>query len=198
MSTEQQVQDELTDVALCYQAMGVPLDASPAEIEKMYKSLTEEYTKKLASADPVLREEARVSLELLGVMYEKIRNSITYRAMENDHNKKKSADDRFAGELKRPAHFAAAQQRNMTHCPRCNGSISKAATTCPICKAPIYTALQKVLNHFTPKRLVLYGIIIAVVSLAVAAIMNPDLVSQITDRFSTKTPELEFPNPTSK
>jgi hypothetical protein len=169
-------ENNLTDVALCYQALGVPLDASPAQIEQMYNTLTEENTKKLASPDPVIRGDAKQSLDLLNEMYNKIRGSITYRAMEKDYQKK----DNDAAEMrvKRPVHQAVVQKNLNMQCPRCNGSITRGLKTCPICKSPIYTTMQKIQRaYFTPKKLIIYCIILSAAALAAYGLLNPEMFS---------------------
>jgi hypothetical protein len=173
MAVEQQ--EEITDVALCYQSLGVPLDASPERIEQVYKSLTDGYRKKLSSPDAVLREEARVSLELLQVMYDKIRASVTYRTMERDYLKKAPSAQAPA----RPVHKVVAENRNMFNCPRCNGLISKTADRCPICKSPIYGPVERVLKElFTVKRVIAFCIIVAVLVFAAMRVMHPELFTE--------------------
>jgi DnaJ-class molecular chaperone len=168
--------NELTDIALCYQAMGVSLDASPAQIEQMYKALTEENKKKSASLEPGAREDAKQSQELVDEMYNKIRGSITYRAMEKDHQKKSAETAEV--KLKRPVHQAVVQKRLNMQCPRCNGSITKGLKTCPICKSPIYTTMQKIQRaYFTPTKVIIYCIILSVAAFAVLRLMSPDLFS---------------------
>jgi hypothetical protein len=183
MGAEEQ-QNELTDVALCYQSMGIQLDASPAEIEQMYRSLTEEYKKKQASQDPALREEARLNLELIGEMYEKIRGSITYHAMQKEYLKKNDHSDE--ARYKRPVHQAVAEKNLKMNCPRCNGLIPKGLKTCPVCKSPLYTATQKIMRaYFTPKMVILYCIVLSVVAAVVVGLLHPE-------RFSGKKTEVDF------
>jgi hypothetical protein len=188
-------ENELTDVALCYQSMGVALDASPDEIEKMHRHLTEEHKKNLASPVPAQREEARLSLELLDEMYEKIRGSITYRAFQKDYQKKSSEAATLQEKPQRGVHQAVAQKRLMMICPRCNGSIHKEVKTCPICKTPIYSVMEKIMKScFTPKKLILYCLVVAAVSLGIFAYLNPGKFS----KFSGKNAEIDFIEPKDK
>jgi hypothetical protein len=162
MSTEEQ-NNELTDVVLCYQSLGLPLDSSPAQVEKMYRSLADENKRKLTAPEPALREEARKSQELVDEMYDKIRGSITYRAMEKDHEKRASSIAVSQVNAKRPAHRAAVEKRQMVNCPRCNGSIARGLKSCPICKGPLYTPTQKIVRAlFSPKKLIIYCLLLVV------------------------------------
>lgn len=157
MGAEQE--NELTDVVLCYQALGVPLDASPVQIEQLYKALTEEHRKKLTSADPASREEARKSLEQINEMYNKILGSVTYRSAEREHQKHKEA-----GSASREAPIKvqrAAEQKRTVACPRCNGEMAKGLKVCPICKSLLYTPVERLFKElFTPKKIIFYCILL--------------------------------------
>jgi DnaJ-class molecular chaperone len=166
---------ELTDVSLCYQAMGIPLDAPPDQIERRYRSLAVEYKKKMASSDQALREEARLSLELLQEMYSKIQKSATYRAFHEESLKKRAASPVAETGSQRGVHQAVAQRSLMVHCPRCNGSMVKGDKICPICKTPMYSSMQKIqMSYFTPKMIVIYCIAASLSALAVFAILYPE------------------------
>lgn len=157
---------DLTDIALCYQALGTTISATPAQLEQHYKSLTEEYKKKLLSQDTAIREAARANLEQVSVMYEKIKGSITYRAMEKDFLKNRGNAAEAAP--KRP------EMRVTVHCSCCNGLIPKGLRTCPICKSPLYSAMeQRMRAILAPKKLALYFLIVSAVSLAVLGVRNP-------------------------
>jgi|GEM_PF-1288143 len=165
MGTEEQ-DNELTDIALCYQSLGVPLDASPAEIEQMYKALTEEYRKKLSSPDPSARADAKRNLQQVTEMYDKVRSSITYHAMEKDHLKK-NGDATAANEarVRRPVLKGFEETTRTILCPRCNGTISKGLETCPICKTHLYTATQEIIRAiFTPTKIIVYCLILAAIA----------------------------------
>lgn len=185
-------ENELTDIALCYQSMGVPLDATPVQIEQMYRALTEENKKKMTSQQPGAREDARQSLELVNEMYDKIRSSITYRAMEKDHLKKTGDTQASEARVKRPVHRAVAENSRMVHCPRCNGSIPKGGKTCPICKTRLYTVTERLLKTvFTPAKVIVFCLVLAVASFAVYSVLHTekpkDALSDI-DSLEQKTP----------
>jgi hypothetical protein len=188
MGAEQE--NELTDVVLCYQAMGVSLEASPAQVEQMYKALTEENKKKLAAPEPAAREDAKKNQEQLNEMYDKIRGSITYRTMEKDHEKKASAAAVNQVSAKRPAHRAAVEKRQLVNCPRCNGSIAKGLKSCPICKGPLYTTTQKIMRAcFSLKKLIIYCLIL------VAAASLTFYLNQRGDGAKSSLPEFDSLEP---
>jgi hypothetical protein len=185
-----QHENELTDIALCYQALGVSLDASPAQIDQMYKALSEENKKKLASASPAVRAEGKESQELVDEMLEKIRGSITYHAMERDYLKK--GVDQTEIKVKRPVHQAVAEKSLIINCPRCNGSIRKGLKVCPICRTPIYTAMQKAVQaYLSPKKLIIYFVLLALATLTVGLVLHPEL-------FASKKPDADVLQQISK
>lgn len=156
MGTEGQ-DNELTDVVLCYQALGIPLDASPAQIEQVFKVLTDRQRRLLSEPDSVTRSEAQRSLDQIAEMYDKIRGSVTYRTAEKDFEKKGV----LAQEAKRPQHQAVAEKKKMVNCPRCNGLIKPGLQVCPICRTRIYTPAEKLLQAlFSTKMLLLYAVLL--------------------------------------
>ncbi|HJV66705.1 MAG TPA: hypothetical protein VJ550_13285 [Geomonas sp.] len=164
---------ELNDITLCYQAMGLALDASPETVDRRYRALCDEYRKKSASPDVSVREEAKVSLELLNEMYQNIRNSITFLAAERESEKRRQAAG-VQAPVKR-VHSAVAERGVMMACPRCNGSIVIGSKVCPICKVEILTTAEKIAAHFTMKRVIIYLVILAVLVLAALRMLAPNL-----------------------
>ena len=164
---------ELTDIALCYQALGTDISATPAQLERLYKSLTDEYKKKLTSLDPAIRDAARMNLEQVGVMYDKITRSITYQAKAKDclNDSAKLTD---AG----PKRTVRENVTVRVACSRCNGLVPKGLRACPICKSPLYSATeQKMRAHLAPKKLAIYFAILSAVSLAVLGVRSPEKLS---------------------
>lgn len=167
-------EQELTDVVLCYQALGTDLSASPAKLGHLYNSLTEEYKKKLASQDAATREAARANLEQVNEMYRKIKDSTTYRTMEKEHLKRNA--NQAEAVAKKAALGAKAVVR--VHCTCCNGLIPKGLRICPICKSPLYSGLERTMRaHLAPKKLVLYFVILSAVSLAFIGVQYPEMLS---------------------
>ena len=173
---DQKQENELTDVVLCYQSMGVPLDASPAEIEQMLKALTEENKRKMGSPDPAIREEGRRSLDLVHEMYDKICGSITYRAMEQEHLRRASQAPAGKSSPPRPVHRAVIEKSLMMQCPRCNGTIAKGLKVCPVCKTRLYTMGERILRSlFSRNKVIAYCLIlISVASLVFFYLQDRD------------------------
>lgn len=161
---------ELTDIALCYQALGVEITATPTTIERVYRSLSEEYKEKLASTDPAAREGARVNLEQLGDIYGQIRASVTYSAMEKGLQKGNTG----IPDAKRFDPKCSVR----VHCTRCNGLIPKGLRTCPICKSPLYRPLEHAIRSLlAPKKLILYFALLIAVFLAAFGVQHQGKLS---------------------
>jgi rubrerythrin len=176
MGAEQQ-QTELTDVVLCYQSMGIALDASPDVVEERFRTLSEQYKKKLSSPEAAVRDDAKASLELMGEMYQKIRKSVTYLAAEKDHEKKTARP--VAGAKTRRVHSAVAAKSLLMNCPRCNGSVVKGSKVCPVCKTQILTPAQRIGKILlSPKMMVLYLVVLALAALAAVKLLQPDSAPQ--------------------
>lgn len=181
--------NELTDVALCYQAMGIELDASPPEIERMYRWMQEQYRRKLDASEEALRQEARQSLELLQEMYERIRGSITYQAAHQQYQKKTSSAG-TASAARRPLHHATVQKSFMINCPRCNGWINKGVESCPICKAPVLSLGQKLAQGWlTPKKLACYLLLALVLGALLVAVVDPGRIPALSSLLGAEKEE---------
>jgi Zn-finger nucleic acid-binding protein len=157
-------EQELADIALCYQSMGIHLDATPAQIDQIYRQVTIGNKKQFSNPDPGLREEAKRSQELVEEMIAKIRQSATYRAMEKDYQKKAGNAPVSEPQGGTPVPAAAAGR---VLCPRCQGSILKGLKNCPICQAPLGAGqVTGQATFFTPTKIILLCLVLVVASLA--------------------------------
>ncbi len=164
---------ELTDVILCYKAMGVSIDDSPAQIERAYKLLTEDYRKNLASPDPAVRESARNSMLLVSEMYDKIKGSITYNAKAKECMKAGMREVERQSTARAAASVKVEKSRLM-NCPSCRSAISIGSKSCPVCKTRIYTKTEQILNqYFTKTTIIILCLFLLIGILAGLGIMYP-------------------------
>lgn len=68
-----------TDIELCFKALGVPYEATPAEVDKAYDSFIEKCRRGLQSADPSKVQRTRSDMELISDLHFKIKKSVTYK-----------------------------------------------------------------------------------------------------------------------
>ncbi|HZV82002.1 MAG TPA: hypothetical protein VFF53_07530 [Geobacteraceae bacterium] len=67
-----------SDIDLCFKALGIPSDATPAQVEQAYAAFIERGRRKTLSADPVLREQAINDMELISDIHFRVIQSVTY------------------------------------------------------------------------------------------------------------------------
>lgn len=169
-------EEELTDVILCYKAMGLSLDDGPAHIAQTYNDLTEGFRGNLASVDPTVREDARKNIALMREMYDKIKGSVTYNTIVRELEKNgRLAAEMKAAEAVKPK--VVKLENHLTHCPSCRNVINIKSKVCPICKYRILTPLEKfVRRHLTTKKVVIAAVLLIVILAAVILSTNPGLI----------------------
>ena len=85
-----------TDIELCFKAMGVPYEATPAEVDKAYTSFMEKCKRGLLSADPNKVQRTKADMDLISDLHFKIKHSVTYqdRLKNGAYAREKSEDSR--------------------------------------------------------------------------------------------------------
>lgn len=68
-----------TDIELCFKALGVSYEATPAEVDKAYNSFMERCRRGLQSADPNKVQRTRADMELISDLHFRIKKSVTYQ-----------------------------------------------------------------------------------------------------------------------
>ncbi len=171
--------NELTDVILCYKAMGLSLDDGPLRIEQTYMDLTENYRKHLSSPDPVLREDARKNIALMKEMYDKIKGSITYNTVVRELEKSgKLAEEMKAAAAAKPK--VVRLENHLMHCPACRNVINKGSKTCPICKFRFLSPFEKFMDRYvTTKSIVIFCVVLILLLAVFALLMYPNLLQKI-------------------
>lgn len=155
-------ENELNDVSLCFQALGIEFGAPPDEVEKAYKRMIDVIKKKQSSANPAERAEAAKDLELAHDLYDKIKNSVTYNTRLKERDQAES--------LKEQIKKSAEQQQQMQFkvCLSCQKTIGASLKKCPYCKEPVRTPLEMFFHRlFSGANLV---IILVLLVLAVGGI----------------------------
>lgn len=69
-----------TDIELCFKALGLSTDATPAQVDKAYDSYMQRCKRDMLSADPGKRERARSDMDMISDMHFRIKKSVTYAA----------------------------------------------------------------------------------------------------------------------
>jgi curved DNA-binding protein CbpA len=170
MALDERMDKELKDVALCYKALGIPFDSSPAEVERAYRSLSAQFNKDLHSPDPATRLKAKEDAELVTSLYEKITNSANYQRKMKERS---HAQDEREGTQKGKTETNAPKLILMI-CPSCNNTISKGLKACPFCKKRIYSSqFEKIWEeNLTSKKMLLTLSILSCLALVILFVAN--------------------------
>lgn len=67
-----------TDIELCFKALGLSTDASPAQVDKAFDAYLQRCKRDLLSADPGKRERTRSDMDMIADIHFRIKRSVTY------------------------------------------------------------------------------------------------------------------------
>ena len=183
MSTSSVKDDELKDIELCYNALGLDMGDPPGKVEFAFKRLSETYRANMASPDPKAREEARESLRLVEEMYDKITKSVTYLTTLKDQEKRGKIQE--GGERTKPADYGTEVTRSsLMNCPMCDTLIEKGSKVCPRCKGRIFTATEQLMTKlFSPTIIILLCSLIVIGVFAFLFLMYSDQIKDLIGSF---------------
>jgi len=182
MSDPQAQETELNDTVLCYQALGLSIDDSPAHIEHTVNRLTEEYKANLASTDPAVRESARKNLALVKEMHDKIKGSVTYNSKlreQQSRGTQHSADNVNRAVKSTDPHLKKA---SFVACPACNTIIPAGHKSCPKCKAPVLSKSEQLMKKYlTPANIAILCLIIILAGVGGFVLLFPKEFDALLD-----------------
>ena len=178
MNDAKDQEKELSDIDLCYKALGLSVGDSPERIDMTYNRLMGMSKSDLASGDPAVREEAKNSIALVNQMYENIKASVTYQSMVKEYSKSNAREKETQG-------IDPRLMKNIyKECPSCRSIISKAVKTCPKCKFVYKTFSEKLFeDYLTPKHIIIISVVVVVGLCAYIGIQNPDLIDKVLSVF---------------
>lgn len=157
--------EEVLDTSLCYLALGVSISDSPQRIQETYERLVRKYKAEFNSLDPSIKEAAREQLDIIERMYHTITVSVSYASKAKDQMKAAGAMDRT------PA--VRRITSDLTNCPSCSAPVSKAAQSCPFCKAMLLTPWKKFQRKYlTVTNLLRFLIATVSISMVAALVQN--------------------------
>jgi hypothetical protein len=169
MSENENIDNELKDVELCYKGMGIPFDSSPDEVERAYRSLTERFKRDMLSPDLDKRLKAKEDIEVVNNLYGKIKNSVNYQRKLRERG---YAPDELEGSQKRRTE-ASGTRIILKICPSCNNSINGHLKVCPICKKRVYSSkFEKIWVENISKNMLLTISIISILALVILIATN--------------------------
>jgi hypothetical protein len=152
------------DIELCYKVMGLSFSDTPDKVDRVYKSLVDEYTNTMKSADPAGRQAAKDNLEQVKELYERITGSMIYKDYAREYEKYKLLKEHEDG------------KELMASCPYCSKQIPANQKVCIYCHKKILTPMELlVAKVFITRNVIAAVVVLAFIGLGVAMILNPNL-----------------------
>ncbi|MBI5483288.1 MAG: hypothetical protein HY888_02365 [Deltaproteobacteria bacterium] len=170
---------ELSDIELCYKAMGLSFSDNPEQVEKTYRKLKDEYTRGMRSSDQAERTAATENLKQLEELFTTITGSMIYKDYAREYEKYKEIKASEMSERQKKKAEQAAVKEELVKCPYCHKLIAPKLKVCLYCRGKILTPMEKLMEQmFSTKYLVVAGIFVLLVVAAVVLSLNPDLLKR--------------------
>ncbi len=171
-------EQELSDIELCYKAMGLSFSDNPDQVEKTYRKLKEEYSKSVRSTDLAVRATAQENLKQVEELFATITGSLIYKDYAREYEKYTSlkAEKRAERRQKQPPPAVTQSHRN---CPYCNRPIASTLKVCIYCHGRIMTPMEELTAKlFSTRNLIIAAIAALLVISAIALMSNPELLKR--------------------
>jgi hypothetical protein len=179
MSDDAQKEKELSDIELCYKAMGLSFSDNPEQVERTYRKLKDEYTKSLHSSDTSGRASAAENMKQLEELFTTITGSLIYKDYAREYEKYKESRAEKLAEHKRKQEAAPVVKNTLIDCPYCHKPIDSHMKVCIYCHGKILTPMEKLMSKlFSTRNLVILTIVVVLVIAGVIVISNPQLLKR--------------------
>ena len=161
-------ENELSDIELCYKAMGLSFSDNPEQVERTYRKLKEDYSKSMSSSDPAERVSATENLKQLEELFTTITGSLIYKDYAREYEKYKAVKSEKIAERKLKQQQQPVVKEELVDCPYCKKLISPRLKVCIYCRGKILTPMEQlVANVFSTRNMVLITVVVALVLVGV-------------------------------
>lgn len=179
MSEVSQKEKELSDIELCYKAMGLSFSDNPEQVERTYRKLKDEYGKAMRSTDQSERVAASENLKQLEELFITITGSLIYKDYAREYEKYRAAKVERQADRKQKQQQQAAVKDALVSCPYCKKLIAPKLKVCIYCRGKILTPMEQlVANVFSTRNLVITTILVVLVIAGVVLMSNPQLLKR--------------------
>jgi len=171
------LEKELSDIELCYKALGLSFSDNPEQVEKTYRKLKDEYTRTMRSSDPTERGGAAENLKQLEELFKTITESMIYKDYAREYEKYKAfkAEQMAARKQKQPPQVKEV----LVPCPYCSKVISPKLKVCIYCRGKILTPMEKIMaKAFSKGNLIVAIIVVVLIIAGVILFSNPQLLNR--------------------
>jgi len=168
---------ELSDIELCYKAMGLSFSDNPQKVESVYLKLKDEYGRKMRSSDPGERTGASDSLKQLEELFQTITGSLIYKDYAREYEKYKAAKAEQIQQHRQKQ--SPVVKEALVNCPYCHKPIITKLKVCIYCHGKIMTPMELMIDKFLCRRNIIIGfVLLLVVCAAVFVALNPQLLKR--------------------
>lgn len=177
MSEVSQKEKELSDIELCYKAMGLSFSDNPEQVERTYRKLKDEYGKAMRSTDQSERVAASENLKQLEELFTTITGSLIYKDYAREYEKYQAAKAERQADRKQKQQQQTAVKEALVSCPYCKKLIAPKLKVCIYCRGKILTPMEQLMAKvFSTKNLVVATIVVVLVIAGVVIMSNPQLL----------------------
>lgn len=165
---------ELSDIELCYKAMGLSFSDNPEQVEKTYRKLKDEYGKAMTSSDPSERGTASENLRQLEELFSTITGSLIYKDYAREYEKYKGLKAEKLAERRQKQQQQPVVKEKLINCPYCKKLISPKLKVCIYCRGKILTPMEQLIaNLFSSRNVVVAVVVLILVGLGAVIMLNP-------------------------
>lgn len=168
---------ELSDIELCYKAMGLSFSDNPEQVERTYRKLKEEYGKAMTSSDPSDRVTASENLRQLEELFATITGSLIYKDYAREYEKYKELKAEKLAERRLKQQQKPVVEEKLINCPYCNKPIAQKLKVCIYCRGKILTPMEQLIAKvFSTRNIVVLVIVVVLAIAGVVVTSNPQLL----------------------
>lgn len=170
---------ELSDIELCYKAMGLSFSDNPEVVEKTYRKLKDEYSKTMHSSDHAQRAVASENMKQLEELFTTITGSMIYKDYAREFAKYQAIHAEKLAERKLKQQQQAAVKEELFSCPYCKKLIAKKMKICIYCHGKILTPVEQLISKvFSKRNMIILGIVLLLVAVGVVLKQYPQLLQR--------------------
>lgn len=179
MSEVSEKEKELSDIELCYKAMGLSFSDNPEQVERTYRKLKDEYTKAMHSSDLAARGSASENLKQLEELFTTITGSLIYKDYAREYEKYKVLKGEKLAERKLKQEQKPVIKEPLINCPYCKKLIAPKLKVCIYCHGKILTPMEQLMAKvFSTRNIVVAMIVVVLVIAGVVLLSNPQLLKR--------------------
>ena len=174
MSDVSEKEKELSDIELCYKAMGLSFSDNPEQVERTYRKLKDEYGKAMLSTDPSERIAASENMKQLEELFANITGSLIYKDYAREFEKYQASKGEKLAERKLKQQQQATVKEALINCPYCKKPIASKLKVCIYCHGKILTPMEQLIAKVLSSRnLVVLTIVVVLIIAGVVLMSNP-------------------------